>query len=99
MKAKLVLDHFKQADESWGDFHAFRKWLEKCKVTLVPAASIINSPGEGAEGMGFEPMKRSPPCSISSQAPKCFNGFLSSMLTNHLAFYGPYSALKNSPRF
>jgi hypothetical protein len=38
-----VLDHFKQADENWGDFHAFRKWLEKWKVTLVPAASIINS--------------------------------------------------------
>ncbi|HEY5778536.1 MAG TPA: hypothetical protein VIT00_07335 [Terrimicrobiaceae bacterium] len=38
-----VLDHFKQADENWGDVHAFRKWLEKCKVTFVPAASIINS--------------------------------------------------------
>ena len=38
-----VLDHFKQADENWGDVHAFRKWLEKCKVTIVPAASIINS--------------------------------------------------------
>ena len=44
MKAKLVLlDHFKQADESWGDFPAIRKWMEKCKVTFVPAASIINS--------------------------------------------------------
>ena len=38
-----VLDHFKQADENWGDHDAFRKWLEKCKVTFVPAASIINS--------------------------------------------------------
>jgi hypothetical protein len=38
-----VLDHVKQADENWGDVHAFRKWLEKCKVTFVPVASIINS--------------------------------------------------------
>ena len=38
-----VLDHFKQADENWGDHHAFREWLEKCKVTFVPAASIFNS--------------------------------------------------------
>ena len=38
-----VLDHFKQSDENWGDVQAFRKWLEKCKVTFVPAASIVNS--------------------------------------------------------
>ena len=38
-----VLDHFKQANENWGDHDAFRKWLEKCKVTFVPAASIFNS--------------------------------------------------------
>ena len=37
-----VLDHFKQEDENWGDVHAFRKWLEKCKFTFVPAASILN---------------------------------------------------------
>ena len=24
-----VLDHFKQADENWGDVQAFFKWLEK----------------------------------------------------------------------
>ena len=38
-----VLDHFKQANENWGDHDAFSNWLEKCKVTFVPAASIINS--------------------------------------------------------
>ena len=38
-----VLDHFKQANENWGDHDAFRMWLEKCNVTFVPAGSIINS--------------------------------------------------------
>ena len=38
-----VLDHFKQANENWGDHDAFGKWLEKCNVTFVPAGSIINS--------------------------------------------------------
>ena len=38
-----VLDHFKQADENWGDVQAFFKWLEKCKVTVALGASIINS--------------------------------------------------------
>jgi hypothetical protein len=38
-----VLDHFKQANENWGDHDAFRKWLEKCKTTFVPAGSIFNS--------------------------------------------------------
>ena len=38
-----VLDHFKQSDENWQDVQAFRSWLQKCKFTLVPAASIINS--------------------------------------------------------
>ena len=38
-----VLDHFKQGNENWGDAPAFLKWLEKCKITLVPAASIFNS--------------------------------------------------------
>jgi len=38
-----VLDHFKQANENWGDVHEFRKWLEKCKATFVSAASIFNS--------------------------------------------------------
>jgi hypothetical protein len=38
-----VVDHFKQGNENWGDVQAFFNWLGKCKVTLVPAASIINS--------------------------------------------------------
>jgi hypothetical protein len=38
-----VLDHMKQAHESWRDFPAWQKWTEKCKVTFVGAASIINS--------------------------------------------------------
>ena len=38
-----VLDHFKQSFENWEDFQALGKWLEKCKVTFVPAASIFNS--------------------------------------------------------
>ena len=37
-----VLDHFEQT-KSWGDFPAMLKWIEKCKVTFVSAASIINS--------------------------------------------------------
>ena len=38
-----VLDHFKQGPENWGDFPAVIKWMEKCKVTFVSAASIFNS--------------------------------------------------------
>ena len=38
-----VADHFEQAEASWEDFPALGKWLEKCKVTAVPAAPIINS--------------------------------------------------------
>ena len=38
-----VLDHIKQAHENWGDHPAFDKWLDKCKSTWVPAASIFNS--------------------------------------------------------
>ena len=38
-----VADHFAQATASWKDFPALGKWLEKCKVTAVPAAPIINS--------------------------------------------------------
>lgn len=38
-----VLDHYKQAYDNWGDAQAFVQWLEKCKVTTVPAASIFNS--------------------------------------------------------
>ena len=38
-----VLDHFEQTTGSWEDFPAMGKWMEKCKVTFVSAASIINS--------------------------------------------------------
>ena len=27
----------------WTHFSAFRQWLEKCKTTVVPAASLFNS--------------------------------------------------------
>ena len=38
-----VADHMEQAQASWQDFPAFRKWLENCTVTGVAAAPIINS--------------------------------------------------------
>ena len=38
-----VADHFEQAQATWLDFPAMLKWMEKCKVTVVPAASIFNS--------------------------------------------------------
>ena len=38
-----VDDHFQQTGSSWQDFPAMVKWMEKCKVTGVPAAPIINS--------------------------------------------------------
>jgi hypothetical protein len=38
-----VADHFQQAESSWQDFPAIVKWMERCKVTGVPAAPIINS--------------------------------------------------------
>lgn len=38
-----VVDHFQQASSGWQDFPALLKWLGKCRVTGVPAASIINS--------------------------------------------------------
>jgi hypothetical protein len=37
-----VTDHFQQT-ANWQDFPALVKWLEKCKVSGVPAARIINS--------------------------------------------------------
>ncbi|MDH3456787.1 MAG: hypothetical protein OER90_08095 [Gemmatimonadota bacterium] len=37
-----VLNHFQQA-ESWQDFGAVAKWLEKCKMVGAPAATIVNS--------------------------------------------------------
>ena len=41
-KARVV-DHWEQTRGSWGDFPAILKWMEKCKVTFVTAASIVNS--------------------------------------------------------
>jgi len=38
-----VTDHFGQAAASWQDFPALVKWLEKCKVSGVAAAPIVNS--------------------------------------------------------
>lgn len=38
-----VADHFQQATASWKDFPALGQWMEKCKVTMVAAAPIINS--------------------------------------------------------
>ena len=38
-----IVDHWEQTRGSWGDFPAALKWIEKCKVTFVAAASIVNS--------------------------------------------------------
>lgn len=38
-----VADHFEQAMTSWEDFPALAAWLEKCSVSGVPAAPIVNS--------------------------------------------------------
>ena len=38
-----VSDHFQQSMERWEDFPALVKWLEKCEVTGLPAARIVNS--------------------------------------------------------
>ncbi len=38
-----VDDHFQQAMSSWQDFPALGAWIEKCKLTAVPAARIFNS--------------------------------------------------------
>ena len=38
-----VADHFQQAESSWQDFPALVTWMEKCTVTGVPVAPIINS--------------------------------------------------------
>ena len=38
-----VADHFTQATEGWEDFPALAEWLEKCEVTGVPVAPIVNS--------------------------------------------------------
>ena len=38
-----VADHFQQAVENWKDFPALGQWLERCKVTAVPAGPIVHS--------------------------------------------------------
>ena len=38
-----VADHFQMSQSSWQDFPALLKWAEKCKVTGLPVAPIINS--------------------------------------------------------
>ena len=35
--------NFQQTTASWKDFPSIVQWMEKCKVTFVPAASIVNS--------------------------------------------------------
>ena len=38
-----VADHFQQAESGWSDFPALMKWLEKCTITGLPMAPIVNS--------------------------------------------------------
>lgn len=38
-----VADHFQMSESIWQDFPALVKWMEKCTVTGLPAAPIINS--------------------------------------------------------
>ncbi len=38
-----VQDHFAQAMGNWKDFPALGAWLQKCKVTGLPAAPIVHS--------------------------------------------------------
>jgi hypothetical protein len=38
-----VTNHFQLSQSTWQDFPALVKWMEKCKVTGLPAAPIINS--------------------------------------------------------
>lgn len=38
-----VADHFQQSAANWQEFPALLKWMEKCKLTGLPAAPIINS--------------------------------------------------------
>ena len=38
-----VTDHFQRAMSTWQDFPALGAWLEKCKVSGAPAASVFNS--------------------------------------------------------
>jgi hypothetical protein len=38
-----VLDHFEMSQASWKDFPAALKWIEKCKLTGLAGAPIVNS--------------------------------------------------------
>lgn len=38
-----VTDHLRMSQSNWQDFPALVKWTEKCRVTGLPAAPIINS--------------------------------------------------------
>jgi hypothetical protein len=38
-----VTNHFQMAMDNWKDFPALGTWLEKCKISGVPAAPIFNS--------------------------------------------------------
>ena len=38
-----VADHIQQSAASWKEFPALGQWMEKCKVTIVAAAPIMNS--------------------------------------------------------
>ena len=38
-----VTNHFQLSQSTWQDFPALVEWMEKCKVTGLPAAPIINS--------------------------------------------------------
>lgn len=38
-----VDDHFAQAQESWEDFPAFIEWLDRCEVSGIAAAPVVNS--------------------------------------------------------
>jgi hypothetical protein len=38
-----VADHFQQASSNWHDWPDLLKWMEKCKVTGLPASPIAHS--------------------------------------------------------
>ena len=38
-----VANHFELAMGGWQDFPAILQWMEKCKVTIIPKATVFNS--------------------------------------------------------
>ena len=38
-----VVDHFEMSQANWKDFPAALKWIEKCKLTGLAGALIVNS--------------------------------------------------------